>query len=99
MSDVDLVVVDVRAEGLATCMVCGQAILDGGGVTARFGDRLLRFKCPGCLSRFRADPERYLSGGPSSCCDDEHEHAGHGWSAAAETESGDRRGPSLRVIH
>ena len=99
MREVDPVVVDVAAETSATCLVCGKEIPPGEGMSARYGDQILRFKCPGCLSRFRADPERYLSGGPSSCCTDEHEHAGHGWSDAAEPESGDSRGPSLCVIH
>ena len=74
MSIQDLVVVDSAAEAAATCVVCGNAIPAGEGVTARFGDRTLRFKCPGCMSRFAVDPDRYLSGGPSSCCGG-HEHA------------------------
>lgn len=75
MSGVDLVVVDVPVEGVATCIVCGKNIPAGGGVSTRLRGQILRFKCPGCLSRFRADPDRYLSGGPSACCDDEHEDA------------------------
>ena len=74
MSIQDLVVVDSAAEAAATCVVCGNDIPAGEGVTARFGGRTLRFKCPGCMSRFAVDPDRYLSGGPSSCCGG-HEHA------------------------
>lgn len=77
MSIQDLVVVDSATEAAATCAVCGNAIPAGEGVTARFGGRTLRFKCPGCMSRFAADPDRYLSGGPSSCCEDEHADGGH----------------------
>lgn len=77
MSVQDLVVVDSAAEAAATCVVCGNDIPAGEGVTAQFGDQTLRFKCPGCLSRFAVDPNRYLSGGPSSCCEDEHAGAGH----------------------
>lgn len=76
MSIPDLVVVDSSAEGVATCVVCGQDVAAGAGVTARFGERTLRFKCPGCLSRFAVDPDHYLTEGPSSCCDGgEHDRA------------------------
>lgn len=98
MSDVDLVVVDGPAETSATCLVCGQPISPGAGVTARYGDKILRFKCPGCLSRFRIDPERYLSGGPSSCCDDEHEHATHEAPDAVVNAFGGTR-PPRRVVN
>lgn len=73
MSIEDLVVVDSAAEAAATCVVCGNDVPAGEGVTARFADRTLRFKCPGCVSRFALDPDRYLSAGPSPCCDDEHD--------------------------
>lgn len=74
----DLVVVDSSAEAAATCVVCGNDIPAGAGVTARFRGRTLRFKCPGCLSRFGVDPDHFLSAGPSSCCDgDEHEESSH----------------------
>lgn len=68
---VDLVAVDSRAQGAALCTVCGNEIAAGEGVTARYGDRILRFKCPGCLARFRADPQRYLDGHVAGCCKDE----------------------------
>jgi predicted RNA-binding Zn-ribbon protein involved in translation (DUF1610 family) len=54
----------------ATCVVCGNEIAAGEGLTARYGERTLRFKCPGCLARFEADPERYLDRGPAACCGD-----------------------------
>lgn len=76
MSIQEFVVVDSAAEAAATCVVCGQDIPAGEGVTARFEGRTIRFKCPGCVSRFEADPDRYLSGGPESCCEDEHANAG-----------------------
>ena len=83
MSIQELVVVDSAAEAAATCVVCGKDIAAGEGVTARFGDLIIRFKCPGCVTRFADDPDRYLSGGPSTCCEDEHAdgnhaHTGHG---------------------
>ena len=71
MSIPDLLVVDSAAEAAATCVVCGMDIAAGAGVTARFHGRTLRFKCPGCLSRFAVDPDHFLSEGPSSCCDGE----------------------------
>jgi hypothetical protein len=67
----DLLVVDSSPQGAATCVVCGQDIPAGAGVTALFHGRTLRFKCPGCLSRFAIDPDHYLTEGPSSCCDGE----------------------------
>lgn len=76
MSIQDLVIVDSAAEAAATCMVCGKDIAAGEGVTARLDGATLRFKCPGCVSRFALDPDRYLSGGPTSCCEDEHEDTG-----------------------
>lgn len=62
-------------ESAARCMVCGNDILAGGGLTARYAERTLRFKCAGCLSRFEADPERYLAGHEAGCCNEEHEQS------------------------
>ncbi len=62
-----------RLESSTTCLVCGNDIAAGEGLTARYGNRTLRFKCPGCLSRFEADPERYLAGHEAGCCNDEQE--------------------------
>lgn len=64
----DLVMIDARHQGPARCTVCGNDIAVGEGVTARYGNRVLRFKCPGCLARFEADPNRYLDGPQEGCC-------------------------------
>lgn len=74
----DLIVIDSRDQPAASCIVCGNDIAAGEGVTAQHRGRTLRFKCPGCLPRFQADPERYLAGGQQSCCGGEngHSHAG-----------------------
>ncbi len=60
--------VDSRLEPAGRCLVCGGAIPAGEGVTARYGERNLRFRCSGCLERFQADPERYLREHPPGCC-------------------------------
>jgi hypothetical protein len=64
----ELVVVDSRHAPADRCLVCGSEVGAAEGIAARFGERTLRFKCPGCLNRFRADPGRYLSGHPGGCC-------------------------------
>ena len=61
-------IVDSRLEAAAPCLVCGQEIRAGEGVTARYQGRTLRFKCPGCYARFEANHERYLAGHPAACC-------------------------------
>jgi hypothetical protein len=48
-------------EPAARCLVCGNDVPAGDGITVRSGDETLRFRCLGCLARFEADPERYLS--------------------------------------
>jgi hypothetical protein len=65
-------VLDSRHEDGARCVVCGNEIAAGEGVTARYGEQTLRFKCPGCLARFQADPERFLAGHPEGCCNGGH---------------------------
>ncbi len=70
----DLVVDGSGYAPAASCVVCGNDIAAGEGLTARYHGETLRFKCPGCLTRFSADPERYLAGGPGECCGG-HEHA------------------------
>lgn len=67
-----LTIIDSRDAPAARCLVCGNDIPAGAGVTARYGDRLLRFKCPGCATRFEADPEPFLAGHPAGCRGDEH---------------------------
>ena len=71
----ELILVDSRNEPAGSCVVCGNDIPSGEGVTARYGDRTLRFKCPGCCARYAADPDRYLSGQQQSCCDGKHDHS------------------------
>lgn len=66
----DLKVVDSRYEPAASCLVCGKNVPAGEGVTAHYEDRVLRFKCQGCYTRFQADPLRYLTGHAASCCDE-----------------------------
>lgn len=65
-----VVVLDPGHGEPAQCLVCGSDIPAGAGLTVRYGDRTLGFKCPTCLKRFEADPDRYLSGGPDGCCRD-----------------------------
>lgn len=98
MSIQDLVVIDSAAGAAATCVLCGTDIAAGEGVTARLRGQTLRFKCPCCPSRFAIDPDRYLSDGTASCCDDEHANASHAQSGhvgraadqVAEARSGRR---------
>jgi hypothetical protein len=71
----ELLVVDSRDEGSASCVVCGNTILAGGGFTVRHGQRTMRFKCVGCLSEFEADPERFLAADGAECCSGEHAHS------------------------
>jgi hypothetical protein len=71
----ELILVESRNEPAALCVVCGNDISAGEGVTARYGDRTLRFKCPGCYARFEADPQRYLAGRPQSCCGGKHDQS------------------------
>lgn len=70
-----IIIRNSRLEPAASCVVCGNDVPAGGGLTARYGDRTLRFKCPNCLSRFEADPDRYLSGQPQGCCNGHHDHS------------------------
>ena len=71
----ELVVLDAPDQGPATCLVCGNDISSGEGVTASYGDRTLRFKCPGCVRRFEADPELYLAGQAGGCGKGGHDHS------------------------
>ncbi len=66
------IVVDSRREPAAECLVCGQKIGPGEGVSARYQGETLRFKCLGCYDRFVADPYRYLAGQSEGCCDEVH---------------------------
>jgi len=66
-------------EPAAHCIVCGGDIPAGEGLTARYGETTLRFKCDGCLARFEADPERFLADHPLECCDDHPASAASEW--------------------
>ena len=70
----ELMILDSTDQPAATCAVCGNGVAAGAGVTASYRGRVLRFKCPGCFSRFQADPEPYLAGETGGCCGGEHEH-------------------------
>ena len=70
-----IVIWNSELEPSARCLVCGNDIPAGRGLTARYRERTLRFKCQGCLTRFEADPERYLAGHEVGCCSDEHERS------------------------
>ena len=85
-------------EPAAQCVVCGNDILAGEGLTARYGERTLRFKCPGCLARFEADPDRYLAADGGGCCGDESAQGAHERrqesSAVADRDEPSRADPS-----
>lgn len=71
----ELVVLDSGVQPGASCVVCGNDIPAGQGITAAYRGRVLRFKCPGCFSRFQATPEAYLAGETGGCCGGEHDHS------------------------
>ena len=75
MAIAKLVVLDSLDQPAASCVVCGNDIPPGEGVTARYAGRILRFKCPGCYARFEADPSPYLTGPQAGCCNGEHDHS------------------------
>ena len=75
----DLMIVPSDYQPAARCLVCGNGIEASEGVTALFGDRLLRFKCPGCLGRFEVDPDRYLTDHEPQCCHDHAESPASEW--------------------
>jgi YHS domain-containing protein len=65
----DLVPIDSRLQRAGACAVCGKPVDEGDGITALHRGRILRFRCAGCLERFRRDPERYLEGGAGAATD------------------------------
>ncbi len=68
------ILVDSRYQPAARCLVRGNEIDPDEGVTARYEARTLRFRCPGCYTRFEADHQRYLAAPePARCI---HEHGG-----------------------
>ena len=74
-SPTSIVIRNSEFEAAAHCLVCGSDITAGEGVTARYGERTLRFKCMGCLRRFEANPESFLAGQTGGCCDGAHDHS------------------------
>lgn len=70
-----LIFVDSGRMPATSCLVCDNEVPAGEGITAVLGGRTLRFKCPGCVTRFEADPERYLAGQTTGCCKDGHADA------------------------
>ena len=75
----EVVVLSSRYDPAAACLVCGGLIEAGAGVTARFRGRTLRFRCNGCLDRFRADPDRYIAGHQVGCCEDHADSPASEW--------------------
>ena len=71
----ELVVLDSANQTAAVCLVCGNDVVAGEGVTAVYRGRTLRFKCPGCFSRFEANPEPFLAGQTGGCCGGAHDHS------------------------
>ena len=67
---VELHVIDSAPQGSAACVVCGDKIAAGQGVTARYEGRTLRFRCQGCLGRFAEDPAPFLAGHTEQWCSD-----------------------------
>ena len=55
------VFVDSAAQSDACCLVCGNDIAAGAGLSAEWQGRMLRFRCLGCLARFESNAERYLT--------------------------------------
>ncbi len=56
------------AIALESCPVCGGQFADGEGVNVLYSGQLVRLGCAQCAERFQADPERYLSEHPDTCC-------------------------------
>ena len=74
-AETQLTLLDSAAYPAATCVVCGSEISAGEGITGSFVGQVLRFKCPGCLARFEADPAAFLAGQGSACCGGMHDHS------------------------
>lgn len=68
----DLVVLESAGQPASECEVCGSEIAAGQGLTVRSGDRTMRFSCPGCLARYRADPSQFFAGTEAACCHGQH---------------------------
>ena len=71
----ELLVLDSQDQPAGACAVCSNEVPAGQGITASYLGRILRFKCPGCFSRFQADPDRFLAGRSGGCCGGAHDHS------------------------
>ena len=71
----ELVVLDSANQTAAVCLVCGNDVAAGEGVTAVYRGQTIRFKCPRCFSRFEANPEPFLAGQTGGCCGGAHDHS------------------------
>ena len=75
MPSAQLVVIESADQAAGPCTVCGNEVAAGAGITAEYDGRILRFRCPGCFSRFQAAPERFLAGTVSRCCAGAHDQS------------------------
>lgn len=71
----ELLIIDPEDQAAGVCLVCGNDVAAGEGVAASYQGRTLRFKCPGCFTRFQADPEPFLAGHLGGCCGGAHDHS------------------------
>lgn len=69
IASAEVVLLDSRYSDAASCLVCASEIAAGEGLTASYQGRVLRFKCAGCLARFRTDPDRFINGHSAGCCE------------------------------
>jgi len=56
-----LVILGAEQAPAGRCSVCGQFVREGDGFVSTFRGRRIRLTGDGCLTRFTADPERYLA--------------------------------------
>ncbi len=56
-----LVILGAEQAPAGRCAVCGSYVRDGDGFVSSFRGRRIRLTGDGCLTRFTADPERYLA--------------------------------------
>lgn len=62
-------IVDLGTLLASRCVVCGGKVADGEGFMARYRDQTVRLRCLDCLTRFLADPDRYLTGHSNNRCE------------------------------
>lgn len=61
-----LVILGAEQAPAGRCAVCHRYVSDGDGFVSSFRGRRIRLAGDGCLARFTADPERYLSSDAAS---------------------------------